>query len=214
MIKQSDTLPNAVCVLTFCFAPLVATATGATSDDSRVNVAGYLFDHVYTSINGVVTIPFNSRDWSIDSHTIWSFRNSTGSEKENDWEYVIFRRPGFRGESLKEDHVTVGVYVTMKRDKNLREEIEQFKGIYESNLHFKVDKEQRSGLRPGVVEVITLIKALPRVHRILSPATCVRLLKRRALRWSFDVSVCPSLSCLPPPVAGGRACSGARSVMS
>ena len=159
MIKQSDTLPNAVCILTFCFAPLVATATGATSDDSRVNVAGYLFDHVYTSINGVVTIPFNSQDWSIDSHTIWSFRNSTGSEKEYDWEYVIFRRPGFTGESLKEDHVTVGVYVTMKRDKNLREEIEQFKEIYESNLHFKVDKEQRSGLRPGVVEVITLIKA-------------------------------------------------------
>src|SRR6516162_3533546 len=159
MIKQLDTFPNAVCILTFCFAPLVATATGASSDDSRVNVAGYLFDHVYTSINGVVTIPFNSRDWSIDSHTIWSFRNSTGSEKENDWEYVIFRRPGFRGESLKEDHVTVGVYVTMKRDKNLREEIEQFKEIYESNLHFKVDKERRSGLRPGVVEVITLIKA-------------------------------------------------------
>ena len=159
MIKQLDTFPNAVCILTFCFAPLVATATGASSDDSRVNVAGYLFDHVYTSINGVVTIPFNSRDWSIDSHTIWSFRNSTGSEKENDWEYVIFRRPGFTGESLKEDHVTVGVYVTMKRDKNLREEIEQFKGIYESNLHFKVDKERRSGLRPGVVEVITLIKA-------------------------------------------------------
>jgi len=159
MIKQLDTFPNAVCILTFCFAPLVATATGATSDDSRVNVAGYLFDNVYTSINGVVTIPFNSQDWSIDSHTIWSFRNSTGSEKENDWEYVIFRRPGFTGESLKEDHVTVGVYVTMKRDKNLREEIEQFKGIYESNLHFKVDKEQRSGLRPGVVEVITLIKA-------------------------------------------------------
>jgi AcrR family transcriptional regulator len=26
-------------------------------------------------------------------------------------------------------------------------------------LHFQVDKEQRSGLRPGVVEVITLIKA-------------------------------------------------------
>jgi len=148
-----------VCILTFCFAPLVATATGASSDDNRVNVAGYLFDHVYTSINGVVTIPFNSQDWSIDSHTIWSFRNSTGSEKENEWEYVIFRRPGFTGESLKEDHVTVGVYVTMKRDKNLREEIEQFKGIYESNLHFKVDKEQRSGLRPGVVEVITLIKA-------------------------------------------------------
>ena len=159
MIKQSDTFPNAVCILTFCFAPLVATATGASSDDSRVNVAGYLFDHVYTSINGVVTIPFNSQDWSMDSHTIWSFRNSTGSEKENDWEYVIFRRPGFTGESLKEDHVTVGVYVTMKRDKNLREEIEQFKGIYESNLHFKVDKERRSGLRPGVVEVITLIKA-------------------------------------------------------
>ena len=159
MIKQLDTFPNAVCILTFCFAPLVATATGASSDDSRVNVAGYLFDHVYTSINGVVTIPFNSRDWSIDSHTIWSFRNSTGSEKENDWEYVIFRRPGFTGESLKEDHVTVGVYVTMKRDKNLREEIEQFKEIYESNLHFKVDKERRSGLRPGVVEVITLIKA-------------------------------------------------------
>ena len=159
MIKQLDTFPNAVCILTFCFAPLVATATGASSDDSRVNVAGYLFDHVYTSINGVVTIPFNSQDWSIDSHTIWSFRNSTESEKENDWEYVIFRRPGFRGESLKEDHVTVGVYVTMKRDKNLREEIEQFKEIYESNLHFRVDKEQRSGLRPGVVEVITLIKA-------------------------------------------------------
>ena len=159
MIKQSDTFPNAVCILTFCFAPLVATATGASSDDSRVNVAGYLFDHVYTSINGVVTIPFNSQDWSMDSHTIWSFRNSTGSEKENDWEYVIFRRPGFTGESLKEDHVTVGVYVTMKRDKNLREEIEQFKEIYESNLHFKVDKERRSGLRPGVVEVITLIKA-------------------------------------------------------
>src|SRR6516225_6513069 len=137
MIKQLDTFPNAVCILTFCFAPLVATATGASSDDSRVNVAGYLFDHVYTSINGVVTIPFNSQDWSIDSHTIWSFRNSTGSEKENDWEYVIFRRPGFRGESLKEDHVTVGVYVTMKRDKNLREEIEQFKEIYESNLHFE-----------------------------------------------------------------------------
>ena len=159
MIKQSDTFPNAVCILTFCFAPLVATASGASSDDSRVNVAGYLFDHVYTSINGVVTIPFNSQDWSMDSHTIWSFRNSTGSEKENDWEYVIFRRPGFTGESLKEDHVTVGVYVTMKRDKNLREEIEQFKEIYESNLHFKVDKERRSGLRPGVVEVITLIKA-------------------------------------------------------
>jgi hypothetical protein len=159
MIKQSDTLPNAVCVLTFCFAPLVATATGATSDDSRVNVAGYLFDHVYTSINGVVTIPFNTQDWSIDSHTIWSSRNSTGSEKEYDWEYVIFRRPGFTGESLKEDHVTVGVYVTMKRDKKLREEIEQFKEIYESNLHFQVDKDQRSGLRPGVVEVITLIKA-------------------------------------------------------
>ena len=159
MTKQPDTFPKAVCILTFCLAPLLSTATGASSDDSRVNVAGYLFDHVYTSINGVVTIPFNSRDWSIDSHTIWSFRNSTGSEKENDWEYVIFRRPGFRGESLKEDHVTVGVYVTMKRDKNLREEIEQFKGIYESNLHFKVDKERRSGLRPGVVEVITLIKA-------------------------------------------------------
>ena len=159
MIKQSDTLPNALCILTICFAPLVATATGASSDDSRVNVAGYLFDHVYTSINGVVTIPFNTQDWSIDSHTIWSSRNSTGSEKEYDWEYVIFRRPGFTGESLKEDHVTVGVYVTMKRDKHLREEIEQFKGIYESNLHFKVDKEQRSGLRPGVVEVITLIRA-------------------------------------------------------
>ena len=159
MIKQLDTFPNAVCILTFCFAPLVATATGASSDDSRVNVAGYLFDHVYTSINGVVTIPFNSQDWSIDSHTIWSFRNSTGSEKENEWEYVIFRRPGFRGESLKEDHVTVGVYVTMKRDRNLREEIEHFKEIYESNLHFQVDKEQRSGLRSGVVEVITLIKA-------------------------------------------------------
>ena len=159
MTKQSDTLPNAACTLTFCFAPLVATATGASSDDSRISVAGYLFDHVYTSINGVVTIPFNSQDWSIDSHTIWSFRNSTESEKENDWEYVIFRRPGFRGESLKEDHVTVGVYVTMKRDRNLREEIEQFKEIYESNLHFQVDKEQRSGLRPGVVEVITLIKA-------------------------------------------------------
>ena len=88
MIKQSDTFPNAVCILTFCFAPLVATATGASSDDSRVNVAGYLFDHVYTSINGVVTIPFNSQDWSIDSHTIWSFRNSTGSEKENVWRSV------------------------------------------------------------------------------------------------------------------------------
>ena len=159
MIKQLDTFPNAVCILTFCFAPLVATASGASSDDSRVNVAGYLFDHVYTSINGVVTIPFNSQDWSMDSHTIWSFRNSTGSEKENDWEYVIFRRPGFTGESLKEDHVTVGVYLTMKRDSNLREEIEHFKEIYESNLHFQVDKEQRSGLRPGVVEVITLIKA-------------------------------------------------------
>ena len=159
MIKQSDTFPNAVCILTFCFAPLVATATGASSDDSRVNVAGYLFDHVYTSINGVVTIPFNSQDWSMDSHTIWSFRNSTGSEKENDWEYVIFRRPGFTGESLKEDHVTIGVHVTMKRNRNLREEIAQFKEIYESNLHFQVDKEQRSGLRPGVVEVITLIKA-------------------------------------------------------
>lgn len=159
MIKQSITYPKAVCILTFCFAALVATATGASSDDSRVNVAGYLFDHVYTSINGVVTIPFNTQDWSIDSHTIWSFRNSTGSEKENDWEYVMFRRPGFTGESLKEDHVTVGVYVTMKRDKNLREEIDQFKEIYESNLHFQVDKEQRSGLRPGVVEVITLIKA-------------------------------------------------------
>ena len=55
--------------------------------------------------------------------------------------------------------MTVGVYVTMKRDRTLREEIEQFKEIYESNLHFQVDKEQRSGLRPGVVEVITLIKA-------------------------------------------------------
>jgi hypothetical protein len=47
----------------------------------------------------------------------------------------------------------------MKRDRNLREEIQQFKEIYESSLHFQVDKEQRSGLRPGVVEVITLIKA-------------------------------------------------------
>jgi hypothetical protein len=159
MIKQSATFPRAVCILTFCIAALVATAAGASSDDSRVNVAGYLFDHVYTSINGVVTIPFNTQDWSIDSHTIWSFRNSTASEEENDWEYLIFRRPGFTGESLKEDHVTVGVYVTMKRDKNLREEIDQFKEIYESNLHFQVDKEKRSGLRPGVVEVITLIKA-------------------------------------------------------
>ena len=159
MTKQPDTFPKAVCILTFCLAPLLSTATGASSDDSKVNVSGYLFDHVYTSINGVVTVPYNTQDWSISSHTIWSFRNSTGSEKEEDWEYVIFRRPGFRGESLKEDHVTVGVYVTMKRDRNLREEIEQFKEIYESNLHFQVDKEQRSGLRPGVVEVITLIKA-------------------------------------------------------
>ena len=159
MTKQPDTFPKAVCILTFCLAPLLSTATGASSDDSKVNVSGYLFDHVYTSINGVVTVPYNTQDWSISSHTIWSFRNSTGSEKEEDWEYVTFRRPGFRGESLKEDHVTVGVYVTMKRDRNLREEIEQFKEIYESNLHFQVDKEQRSGLRPGVVEVITLIKA-------------------------------------------------------
>ena len=159
MTKQPDTFPKAVCILTFYLAALLSTATGASSDDSKVNVSGYLFDHVYTSINGVVTVPYNAQDWSISSHTIWSFQNSTASEKEEDWEYVIFRRPGFRGESLKEDHVTVGVYVTMKRDRNLREEIEQFKEIYESNLHFQVDKEQRSGLRPGVVEVITLIKA-------------------------------------------------------
>ena len=159
MTKQPDTFPKAVCILTFCLAPLLSTATGASSDDSKVNVSGYLFDHVYTSINGVVTVPYNTQDWSISSHTIWSSRNSTGSEKKEDWESVFFRRPGFRGESLKEDHVTVGVYVTMKRDRNLREEIEQFKEIYESNLHFQVDKEQRSGLRPGVVEVITLIKA-------------------------------------------------------
>jgi len=159
MIKQPDTFPKAVCILTYCLAALLLTATGASSDDSKVNVSGYLFDRVYTSINGVVTVPYNTQDWSISSHTIWSFRNSTGSEKEEDWEYVIFRRPGFRGESLKEDHVTVGVYVTMKRDRTLREEIEQFKEIYESNLHFQVDKDQRSGLRPGVVEVITLIKA-------------------------------------------------------
>ena len=33
--------------------------------------------------------------------------------------------------------MTVGVYVTMKRDRTLREEIEQFKEIYESNLHFE-----------------------------------------------------------------------------
>jgi len=159
MTKQPDTFPKAVCILTFYLAALLSTATGASSDDSKVNVSGYLFDHVYTSINGVVTVPYNTQDWSISSHTIWSFRNSTGSEKEEDWEYLMFRRPGFRGESLKEDHVTVGVYVTMKRDRNLREEIKQFKEIYESNLHFQVDKEQRSGLRPGVVEVITLIKA-------------------------------------------------------
>ena len=159
MTKQPDTFQKAVCILTFCLAPLLSTATGASSDDSKVNVSGYLFDHVYTSINGVVTVPYNTQDWSISSHTIWSSRNSTGSEKKEDWEYVFFRRPGFRGESLKEDHVTVGVYLTMKRDSNLREEIEHFKEIYESNLHFQVDKEQRSGLRPGVVEVITLIKA-------------------------------------------------------
>ena len=159
MTKQPDTFPKAVCILTFYLAALLSTATGASSDDSKVNVSGYLFDHVYTSINGVVTVPYNTQDWSISSHTIWSFRNSTGSEKEEDWEYVSFRRPGFRGESLKEDHVTIGVHVTMKRNRNLREEIAQFKEIYESNLHFQVDKEQRSGLRPGVVEVITLIKA-------------------------------------------------------
>jgi len=159
MTKQPDTFPKAVCILTFCLAALLSTATGASYDDSKVNVSGYLFDHVYTSINGVVTVPYNTQDWSISSHTIWSFRNSTGSEKEEDWEYVSFRRPGFRGESLKEDHVTIGVHVTMKRNRNLREEIAQFKEIYESNLHFQVDKEQRSGLRPGVVEVITLIKA-------------------------------------------------------
>ena len=125
MIKQPDTFPKAVCILTYCLAALLLTATGASSDDSKVNVSGYLFDRVYTSINGVVTVPYNTQDWSISSHTIWSFRNSTGSEKEEDWEYVIFRRRGFRGESLKGDHVTVGVYVTMKRDRNLREEIEQ-----------------------------------------------------------------------------------------
>ena len=159
MTKQLDTFPKAVCVLTFCLAALLSTATVASSDDSKVNVSGYLFDHVYTSINGVVTVPYNTQDWSISSHTIWSFRNSTGSEKEEDWEYLLFRRPGFGEESLKEDHVTVGAYVTMKRDRNPREEIEQFKEIYETNLHFQVDKEQRSGLRPGVVEVITLVKA-------------------------------------------------------
>src|SRR6516164_3486220 len=137
MTKQPDTFPKAVCILTFCLAALLSTEIEASSDDSKVNVSGYLFDHVYTSINGVVTVPYNTQDWSISSHTIWSFRNSTRSEKAEDWEYVIFRRPGFRGESLKEDHVTVGVYVTMKRDRTLREEIEQFKEIYESNLHFE-----------------------------------------------------------------------------
>src|SRR5215813_13717443 len=140
MTKQPDTFPKVVCILTFCLAALLLTATGASSDDSKVNVSGYLFDRVYTSINGVVTLPYNTQDWSISSHTIWSFRNSTGSEKEEDWEYVIFRRPGFREESLKEDHVTVGVYVTMKRDKNLREEIEKLKEIYKRNLNLKVKK--------------------------------------------------------------------------
>ena len=159
MTKQPDTFPKAVWILTLCLAALLSTEIEASSDDSKVNVSGYLFDHVYTSINGVVTVPYNTQDWSISSHTIWSFGNSTGSEKEEDWEYVSFRRPGFRGESLKEDHVTIGVHVTMKRNRNLQEEIAQFKEIYESNLHFQVDKEQRSGLRPGVVEVITLIKA-------------------------------------------------------
>ena len=109
MTKQPDTFPKAVCILTFYLAALLSTATGASSDDSKVNVSGYLFDHVYTSINGVVTVPYNTQDWSISSHTIWSSRNSTGSEKEEDWEYVFFRRPGFRGESLKEEEKTTNM---------------------------------------------------------------------------------------------------------
>ena len=60
---------NPLRVLILWFAVLLSAASSARGDD-RVNINGYVFDQAYTSINGVITIPYNESDRHVDFHTI------------------------------------------------------------------------------------------------------------------------------------------------